>query len=281
MTTVGDPLGRFLASLELEARDDGFRGTTPAGRRQRTFGGLVMGQALVAAARTLDGAPLPARSLHTVFVRAGDPGQPIEFSVERVSDGRVFAIRRLTARQGEATLFHAFARFGFDAPGPAFQMARPPAGLPAPASLPDFPTHLAPHRELVPDWADGDVPIDARVIDEPSSTSQLMWFRAAGALGDEAIIHACMLLYASDMTLLGVAARPHGHLWSDPGVIMASLDHTIWFHGPCRADEWLLYEQRAMAHASSLALVTGSIYAGDGHLMASVAQDGLVRLPSV
>jgi acyl-CoA thioesterase-2 len=279
MTSTADPLGRFLTALEVEPQgDDRFRATAPAGRRRRIFGGLAMAQALAAATHTVDGELAP-RSLHTLFVRAGDPHEPVDLSIERVSDGRVFATRHVTARQQGTALFQVLARFGFDASGPMYQRDQPPTA-PEPASLPDLPTHLAPHRDLVPDWADGDLPVEARVADEAGSPRQLLWFRAAGPLVDGPFLHAAVVLYASDMTLLGVAARPHGRTWADPGVVMASLDHAIWFHAPFRADEWLLYEQQALAHGSSLALVTGSVYARDRRLVATVVQDGLVRLPA-
>jgi acyl-CoA thioesterase-2 len=281
MTNVTDPLGRFLAALDVEPLGaDRFRATSPAGRRRRIFGGLAMAQALVAAARTLEDGALAPRSLHTLFVRAGDPHEPVALAVERVSDGRVFATRHVTAAQQDTTLFHALARFGFDAPGPTYQRDHGPVDVPEPASLVGFPTYLAPHRDLVPDWADGDLPVDARVADDGSSSAQLLWFRAAGPLDDRSLVHACTVLYASDMTLLGVAARPHGRIWADAGVVMASLDHAIWFHGPFRADEWLLYEQQTLAHGSSLALVTGSVYDANRRLVATVLQDGLVRLPA-
>jgi acyl-CoA thioesterase-2 len=277
---VAAPVAAFLESLDLEvAAANLYRGEAAAGNRRRVFGGLAMGQALVAAARTLPSGRLGVRSLHCVFARAGDPTEPITYAVEPRSDGRRFVTRAVTARQGDTVLFDALVRFGDGEPGPDQQRPRRPLGLPGPEGLPDYPTVLQPQRERLPDWARGDLPVDLRLIDDAPAGEQLMWLRAVDALPDDPILHASALLYASDMTLLGVAATPFGLDWTSPDVTMASLDHAIWFHRAPRVDEWLLYHQHAVTNASSLALTTGSVFAADGRLVATVMQDGFVHLP--
>jgi acyl-CoA thioesterase II len=260
-----------------------FRGVSPDENRQRVFGGQVAGQALVAAARTID-EPRMVHSLHAYFLRPGDPNVPILYEVDRIRDGRSFATRRVVAIQHGRAIFNLQASFHDDEPGPDHQIPMP-EGLPDPESLPDFRTRMAPHRERIGDWYEQPRPIDVRYVgDDPFSregnpaSSQQVWLRAAGKLPDDPVLHACIATYASDMTLLDTTVLPFGLSWEAPGIQMASLDHAMWFHRPFRADEWLLYTQHAISTASARGLASGAIFTADGRLVVSVVQEGLIRI---
>jgi acyl-CoA thioesterase-2 len=261
-----------------------FRGVSPDESRQRVFGGQVAGQALVAAARTIDEPGRMVHSLHAYFLRPGDPTVPILYEVDRIRDGRSFATRRVVAIQHGRAIFNLQVSFHDAEPGPDHQVTMP-AGLPDAESLPDFRTRMAPYRERMGEWYDRPRPIDVRHIGhDPFSrqgnpaTSQDVWLRAAGELPDDPLLHACVLTYASDMTLLDTTVLPFGLSWESPGMQMASLDHAMWFHRPFRADEWLLYTQRAISTASARGLAGGSIFTADGRLAVSVVQEGLIRI---
>jgi acyl-CoA thioesterase-2 len=284
---MGAAIDRWLAALTLaQLAPSTFRGFAPPGRRRRTFGGMVMGQALVAAAHGMATARQRPLSVHCEFVRAGDPALPIEFDVAATSGGRRFTTRTVVGRQGDRLLFTVLARFHADDAGPDFQVEVPVAA-PAPAALPDFPTHVAANADRVPDWADGDSPIDVRMIEEAGMSGQRSWVRigdgsASGRLAsgdvDASIVAVCGLLYASDMTLIGTAPKPFGRAWSDDDVVLASLDHAMWFHRGFDLDGWLLYGQRVLSVAGARALCLGEIYATDGSLVATVIQGGLLEL---
>jgi acyl-CoA thioesterase II len=260
-----------------------FRGVSPDENRQRVFGGQVAGQALVAAARTIDESRM-VHSLHAYFLRPGDPTVPILYEVDRIRDGRSFATRRVVAIQHGRAIFNLQASFHDDEPGPDHQIPMP-EGVPDPETLPDFRTRMAPHRDRIGDWYDRPRPIDVRHVgDDPFSrqgnpaTSQHVWLRAAGKLPDDPVLHACVATYASDMTLLDTTVLPFGLSWESPGIQMASLDHAMWFHRPFRADEWLLYSQRAISTASARGLAGGAIFTADGRLAMDVVQEGLIRI---
>jgi acyl-CoA thioesterase-2 len=221
---------------------------------------------------------LSLRSLHATFVRAGTPGVPVEIEIRRTSDGRTFTTRRVEARQGDALLIDALLRFHVAESGPRVHDVLRDAP-PEPESLRTFPEQLAPFAHLVPDWCDGFVPVDLRVAGEATAGGQVAWFRAAHLLGVDPVEHAAVAIYASDMTLLGTAPGAFGASWSDSGVALASLDHAIWFHEPFRADEWMLYRQRAVNSGAGRALVEGSMFDRHGRLVATVVQDGVMRLP--
>jgi acyl-CoA thioesterase II len=261
-----------------------FRGRSPDENRQRVFGGQVAGQALVAAARTVDEPGRFVHSLHAYFLRPGDPAVPILYEVDRLRDGRSFSTRRVVAIQHGRAIFNLQASFHDDEPGPDHQLPMP-ADVPDPESLPDFRTRMEPHREKLGDWYDRPRPIDVRYIGaDPFSrqgnpaTSQLVWLRAAGRLPDDPVLHACVATYASDMTLLDTTVMPFGLSWESPGMQMASLDHAMWFHRPFRADEWLLYDQAALSTSSARGLAGGAIFTADGRLAVSVVQEGLTRV---
>jgi acyl-CoA thioesterase II len=288
MTAIGAALDEWLAALTVERLGPStFRGFAPPGRRRRTFGGMVMGQALVAAAHDVTTELRTPLSVHCEFVRTGDPQLPIDFAATATSAGRRFATCTVVARQTDRVMFTLLARFHAADAGPEFQ-AGIPSGAPVPDSLADYPTYLALHAAKVPDWSAGNSPIDVRMIEEGRASGHRSWIRigdgstgvrASGGDIDRPVIGACGLLYAGDMTLIGTAPTPFGHAWSDDGVAIASLDHAMWLHRPFDIDGWLLYEQRALSVAGSRALALGAMYTADGLLVATVAQSGLVELP--
>ncbi len=259
-----------------------FRGVSPAESRQRVFGGQVAGQALVAAARTVE-AGYAVHSLHAYFLRPGDPTVPILYEVDRIRDGRSFVTRRSVGIQHGRAIFNLQASFHRDEEG--YEHQRPgPEDLPPPESLPDFHTRMAPYKDRLGDYYDRPRPIDLRYIDwnppdrkESLPARQRVWLRANGELPDDATLHVCLLTYASDMTVLDTSLLPHGGSWHDPDTFMASLDHAMWFHRPFRVDNWLLYDQDSPVAGGGRGFGRGLVYTDDGRLVASVAQEGLIR----
>ncbi len=287
----------LLALLELEDLDENlFRGFQPSTTRRRVFGGQVAAQALVAASRTTDPA-FVAHSLHCYFLLPGDTSIPIVYDVERLRDGRSFATRRVIARQHGRPIYYQTVNFqraedGFDhqdvmpeVPGPEqaidlAQLARQRRG-------PD----LADGRDDMGDWSREWAGLDIRAIgtsarglpsDPMHPARAQLWLRVAsgaagGRLGDEPLQHLAAFTYASDMTLIGSTLVPHGvDLWSS-GMQVASLDHSIWFHRPFRADEWWLYDQVSPSASGGRGFATARVFTEDGRLVASVAQEGLIR----
>ena len=275
----------LVALLDLEPIEvNFFRGHSADENRQRVFGGQVAGQALVAAARTVDQPGRHVHSLHAYFLRPGDPTVPILYDVDRIRDGRSFTTRRVVAIQHGKVIFNLQASFHDDEPGPDHQLTMGD-GLPGPQELPDFATRMAPHAEELGDWYHRPRPIDIRYIGRDPfqrngqrAEDQHVWLRADGRLPDDPVLHACIVTYASDMTLLDTTLLPFGLSWDQPGIQMASLDHAMWFHRPFRADEWLLYQQRAISTGSARGLAGGAIFTADGHLAVSVVQEGLARI---
>jgi acyl-CoA thioesterase-2 len=275
-------LDDLIALLDLENIEVNiFRGFSPPERQVRVFGGQVAGQALVAAARTVDRGMV--HSLHAYFLRPGDPTVPILYEVDRIRDGRSFTTRRVVAIQKGQAIFNLQASFHVPEPGLEHQLPMAP-GLPAPETLKTMREHLEPYREQLGDWVDRPRPIDMRYIDAPPmgrganrEPFQKLWFRADGTLPDDPMLHACVVTYASDMSLLDTTVLPHGLDWADPSVQMASLDHAMWFHRPFRADEWLLYDQGTPSTSGARGLAYGFIYTQSGSLAVSVVQEGLIR----
>jgi acyl-CoA thioesterase-2 len=276
----------LLELLDLTPLDDEmrFRGVSPPVGPLRVFGGQVASQALVAAGRTVD----PARavhSLHGYFVRPGDPTEPIHYAVENIRDGRSFSVRRCVARQHEKTIFFMSASFhrhetGLDhhAPGPT--------EVPAPEDLPTMAERLSRYPDRAGDWSMVPRPIDIRYVgepglvapgDRPPDPQQRVWMRIDGKLPDDPLLHACLLAYASDLTLLDSVLSVHGEVWGPGGVIGASLDHALWFHRPARADEWLLYDCWSPSASGSRGLATGRMLDRDGRHIATAVQEGLLR----
>jgi acyl-CoA thioesterase II len=278
-------LDELVALLDLEAIEVNlFRGTSPAENRQRVFGGQVAGQALVAAARTVDDPGRPVHSLHAYFLRPGDPTHPILYEVDRIRDGRSFTTRRVVAIQHGKAIFNLQASFHTREDGLEHQIPAP--DTPAPTSLPDYRTRMAPFKEALGEWYDRPRPIDVRYVDSvpvdrerPRATEQRVWFRADGELPEDPVLHACIVTYASDMTLLDTTLLPHGLGWGTPNLQMASLDHAMWFHRPFRADDWLLYVETTPSTSDARGLAEGHMFTLGGDLVVSVVQEGLIRVP--
>jgi acyl-CoA thioesterase II len=274
-------LDDLVALLDLERLElNLFRGVSPPYRPTRVFGGQVAGQALVAAGRTVE-TDRGVHSLHAYFVRPGDPRVPIVYEVERVRDGRSFTTRRVRAIQRGEVIFALSA--SFQLPQEGLQHTDPaPDGVPRPEDLPDLGEWL---REG-DSYFDGlPRPLDLRFVDPPQWSRRRepagdepvrVWMRADGTLPDDPLLHVCLLTYASDMTLLmSVLAR---HPVEMGQVAMASLDHAMWFHRPFRADEWLLYECRSPSASGARGLATGRFFTGDGRLVVTAVQEGMLRL---
>ena len=273
--------------LDLETIDlNLFRGTQPDTMLQRVFGGQVAAQALVAGARTV-AEPLSVHSLHSYFLRPGDTAVPIVYDVERIRDGRSFSTRRVVARQHGRPIYYMTLSFQVPEDGLDHQDAMP--DVPAPADSPDLARLLAARSaggadEWLREWAAlelryvGDSRPDGGTLpaDERPAQSRL-WIRVAGRLDDDPLVHQAGFTYASDLTLLASALVPHGLHVAHPTIQSASLDHTIWFHRPFRADEWLLYDQHSPSASGARGLGLGRVFTEDGRLVATVAQEGLIR----
>ncbi len=282
---MADALQNLIELLDLEPIEVNiFRGVQPDEDRQRVFGGQVAGQALVAAARTVDEPGRLVHSLHAYFLRPGDPSVPILYEVDRLRDGRSFTTRRVVAIQHGRPIFNLQASFHDPEPGLDHHM-KAPVDVPGPETLPAFRERMKAHREQIGDWYDRPRPIDTRYVPpdpafEPGvkTDEQLVWLRADGRLPDDPVLHACIVTYASDMTLLDTALRPFGMSSFNDNLMMASLDHAMWFHRPFRADEWLLYQQQAISSSSARGLSGGSLYNTAGQLVVNVVQEGLIRV---
>jgi acyl-CoA thioesterase-2 len=277
-------LDELLSLLDLETSEEGlFRGRQPETSRQRVFGGQVASQALVAAARTTD-PDCVLHSLHAYFLRPGDTAVPIVYDVERTRDGRSFSLRRVVARQHGRPIFYMST--SSQAPESGLEHQDPMPEVPSPGDCPELGDVLArisgrPRDDWDREWSALDVryaaPAPAEGQARPDPVSRV-WIKAAGTLGDDPVMHAAVLAYASDLTLLSAAVLPHGTYIGDPRLTPASLDHAMWFHRPFRADEWLLYDQVSPSASGGRGLATGRIFTADGHLVASVVQEGLLRL---
>src|SRR5712672_3480526 len=277
----------LLAILNLERLEVNlFRGRSPQVGWQRVFGGQVIGQALVAACRTVDVAVLSPHSMHAYFLLAGDPKVPIIYEVERVRDGKSFTTRRVTALQHGQAIFITSVSFHRDEGGLSHQVKMP--DVPKPEELPGEAAIKERVLPLMPDpvrrYYERERPIELRPVEFDRYLGKKIdggrfhvWIRATGKLPDEPAIHQCVLAYASDMMLLDSALIPHGRTVFEKTLMAASLDHALWFHRPFRADEWLLYAHDSPNLSGSRGFSRGLIFAGDGTLVASVAQEGLLR----
>jgi acyl-CoA thioesterase-2 len=259
----------LIDTLALEAIEVNlFRGTAPQNQGPRIFGGLVIGQALLAAYRTVE--TRLCHSLHCYFIRPGDPSVPILYDVDRSRDGRSFTTRRVTAIQKGEQIFNLAASFQDDEPGAEHQDPMPQ--VPGPEEIAVDPRMGAWHR-----------PIDMRPVDGTlgqavtGPPAQSVWMRAVAPLGDDRVLNQAVIAYASDMSFLSTSMRPHGWGWQTPGLQSASLDHCIWFHRPSRFNDWHLYAQHSPSASGSRGMNFGSIYNQNGRLVASTAQEGLLR----
>ena len=283
---VSAAIGTLLSILDLEPLEHNlFRGRSPQVGWQRVFGGQVIGQALVAAARTVEGRA--AHSLHAYFMRPGDPAVPIIYEVDRIRDGKSFTTRRVVAIQHGEAIFSMSASFQVEETGLEHQAEMPkvpmPEELPSEAEL--MAVFLTDMPEGVRRYWERERPIELRPVDlrhyvsrEPLPPAQNVWVRATGPLPDDPDIHRCVLAYASDMTLLDTALFAHGRAIFDRDLQVASLDHALWFHRPFRADEWLLYAEDSPSASGARGFNRGSLFSRDGRLVASVAQEGLIRV---
>ena len=284
--TNSSATAQLVSLLDLETLEHNLsRGRGPREGWQRVYGGQVLGQALMAALRTVE-AGRPVHSLHGYFILGGDPAHPIVYEVDRLRDGASFATRSVKAIQHGRPMFVMAASFH-----------RPEEGFAHQAEMPDVPPpeQLPSEKELLPklmvslpanmrSYWERERPIEVRPVDltryqsrEPRKPVQHIWMRATGRLPDDPALHQCVLAYASDFTLLDTALIAHGKLLFDSDIQLASLDHALWFHRPLRADDWLLYAQESPSAHGARGFCRGSIFTRDGVLVASVTQEGLMR----
>ncbi|MEV6541739.1 acyl-CoA thioesterase II [Streptomyces sp. NPDC051665] len=283
----------LLDLLDLEQIEENiFRGQSQSAVVPRVFGGQVAAQALVAAGRTVSADRL-AHSLHAYFLRPGDPGAPIVYTVERMNDGRSFTARRVVAVQHGQPIFALSASFQRHEDGLEHQAPMPTA--PDPATLPTSQDRLRGYDHIAPEvverFIEAREAIDLRYVEEPPygkfgeprEPHSQVWFRTNGKLDgpiDEPLLHVVLATYVSDMTLLDSVLLAHGRGgWAVGDVVGASLDHAMWFHRPFRADEWLLYDQESPSASGGRGLGQARIYTQDGQLAISVIQEGVVRVP--
>ena len=278
---------KLLTILDLEPLEHNlFRGLSPQDGWQRVFGGQVIGQALVAASRTVPADRSP-HSLHAYFLRPGDPTVPIIYEVDRIRDGKSFVTRRVVAIQHGHAIFSMSASFQAGEQGLEHQL--PPPQVPAPEDLMPEDELKKKFMERAPEpvkayWR-RERPVELRPVSlrhymEPGALEpvQQVWFRASERLPDDPAIHKSVLAYASDFLLLDTSLYPHGRSLFDRDLQVASLDHALWFHRPFKADDWLLYAQDSPSASGSRGFTRGAIFTRDGAHVASVAQEGLIRV---
>ncbi|MBB1472706.1 MULTISPECIES: acyl-CoA thioesterase II [unclassified Luteimonas] len=281
------PASELVDLLSLERLEDNlFRGQSRDIGTKYVFGGQVLGQALSAAHATLE-QPRDANSLHAYFLRAGDVDSPIVYDVDRTRDGGSFSVRRVTAIQHGKVIFFCAASFQQHEDGAEHQLSMPE--VPSPDDIEPAPgvpeAVLATLSTKVRRWLDRSGPFEFRHVyprDELNPPKrppyQQVWFRLAEKVGDAPELHRALLAYASDFHLLGTATFPHGISYYQPNVQMASLDHALWFHRPFRADDWLLYSLDSPSAQGARGLARGMIYDRGGRLVASTAQEGMIRV---
>lgn len=272
-----------LINIEAEASEAGqdtFSAQSHYMPGGRIYGGQVLAQAILGASRTVTDDRL-IHSMHGYFLRPGSTDQPHSVGVERIHDGRSFSTRRAQAYQNGAPIFSMIA--SFQVAGPGLDHAVPMPDVPMPEDLPTMDSIIDP---LARSWAQGR-PIEVRYASESiftpgieKSPTQALWLRAKAPLPDDELIHRAALAYVSDFTILEPTLRAHGLTWTTPGLKFASLDHAMWWHRPARVDEWLLFAQESTSATSGRGLTQGRFYTREGELVASVAQEGMVRVPS-
>ena len=285
-----DPVSGLLAALDLtdtgaRTSEDIFTGPSQWMPHGRVFGGQVLAQSLVAAMRTVADERL-VHSMHAYFLRPGDVEQPITFSVDRIHDGRSFSTRRTQAYQNGEPILSTIMSFQEEDPGLEHQESMP-VGVPDPESLPSTAEVLAGIDHPVASFWATERAFDMRHVPSPVYFSvegdhvphQAVWLRAIRPLPDDPNLHRAALAYASDYSILEPILRGHGIPWATPGLKAASLDHAMWWHRFGRVDEWLLYVQESPNAIGGRGLSLGRIYSRDGVLLASVAQEGMVRVP--
>ncbi|NYE94542.1 acyl-CoA thioesterase-2 [Psychromicrobium silvestre] len=285
------PLHDLLELLNLSDADgartdeDVFVGISQPRHSHRVFGGQVLAQSLIAGSRTVVESRA-VHSLHGYFLRAGDADQPITFGVQRLRDGRSFSARRIHAYQNGEPILSMIASFQEPDAGIDHQDVMP-TGLPAPESLPSA-AELLGHLDHPLARATAQRPFDVRHVgsnlylgadENDRRPYQAVWLKAIGEMPDDPNLHRAALAFASDYTLLEPSLRPHGLSWITPGMSVASLDHAMWWHRPVRVDEWLLYIAQSPSASGARGLNIGKFFNRDGVLVASVAQEGMIRVP--
>jgi acyl-CoA thioesterase-2 len=282
----------MLHALELtkaesgDSREDVFTGPSQWMPHGRVFGGQVLAQCIVAAQRTMDDRPI--HSLHGYFLRAGDINLPITFSVDRLRDGRSFSTRRVQAFQNDLAIFSMIASFQ-TASGGIDHQDEMPINAPDPESLPSTADIMGSIQHPAAQFFAFARPFDIRHIDGSiylqiegqQVAHQAVWVKALGEMPDDDGLHQAALAYLSDYTILEPAMRKHGISWAHPGLSEASLDHAMWFHRKARVDQWLLYVQESPSAQSGRGLALGRIFTADGVLVATVAQEGMLRIPEI
>jgi acyl-CoA thioesterase-2 len=278
-------LADVLQVLRLERLEFNlFRGESRDPGHRRVFGGQVLGQAVAAAYATVEGRAV--HSLHAYFLRAGDPDHHIVYEVDRSRDGNSFTSRRVVAIQHGAQIFHMSA--SFQVPEVAVDRQGVMPDVPAPETVPDMAAAIADMKARAPDrprpFMDHQRPFEFRPVVLPDPSAGLvgephmkLWFRAVDRLPDDDFLHRSLLAYASDYYLLGTAGMDERLAVGRGELQMASIDHAMWFHRPVRVDEWLLYVLDSPSASSARGFARGSIFSADGRLVASTAQEGLVR----
>ncbi|MFB2551496.1 acyl-CoA thioesterase II [Ensifer soli] len=286
LQTKAQAMATLVATLDLETLEaDLFRGVSPDVGWQRVFGGQVIGQALVAAQRTV-AAERPVHSLHAYFIRPGDPSVPILYEVDRIRDGAGFTTRRVVASQHGKAIFAMSASFQIEEDGFEHQIAMP--DLADPDTLPGEDEFRARYLSAAPPairaYFERPRPVEIRpaslsryVSRDGRDTVQNVWIRAAAAVPGDSALQAAVLAYLSDMTLLDTALYAHGTSVFDRDLQVASLDHAMWFHRPCDLSDWLLYAQDSPSASGARGMTRGSLFDRGGRLIASVAQEGLIR----
>ena len=288
-TSPAEALGMVLRVLDLhpDQNDDQdlFTGISYRPPWGRIFGGQVLAQSLTAAARTVDPGR-PAHSLHAYFLRPGDPSVPIQFAVERLRDGRSFSARRTQAIQNGKAILSMISSFQLPADGLDHQAAMP--DVPAPEDLPTLEERFGQLKIPAVQQMLRSRPLDMRHVEGPLYVApgpekvahQAVWLKTPAPMPDDRLLHTAMMAFASDYSLLESVLRRHGLSWSVPGMRTASLDHALWFHRPARMDEWLLFVQESPSASGARALGMGQLFTRDGILAASIAQEGMMRVPS-
>ncbi|QEO09682.1 acyl-CoA thioesterase [Protaetiibacter larvae] len=285
-----DPLAGLLATLDLadtgaRTSEDIFTGPSQWMPGGRVFGGQVYAQSIIAAIRTVPD-DRAIHSTHGYFLRPGDATQPITFSVDRIHDGRSFSTRRTQAYQNGVPILSMIASFQDHDPGLEHQLDAPEQVTP-PEELPSAAEVLGPVDHPVAQFWATSRAFDIRHVQQPiylradpsRTPRQAVWMKTIGTLPDDPKLHRAALAYASDYSILEPVLRAHGLAWTHRGLKMASLDHAMWWHRPARVDEWLLYVQESPTASGGRGLSTGRIYTRDGALVASIAQEGMVRVP--
>jgi acyl-CoA thioesterase-2 len=287
MWRMPQSIDELVALLDLETLEDGlYRGKQPETSLQRVFGGQVAGQALAATLRTVEAGRI-VHSLHAYFLRPGDVSVPIIYAVENTRDGRSFSTRRVVARQHGQPIFYMATSHQVPEDGLEHQDVMPDVA--PPEDCPELGEVLATRTNRSRDLWDREwAALDVRYVGDSREGGGLsdpehpaiarVWLRASGRLSDDPAVHAAVLAYASDLTLLSASVVPHGVYIGDPRLVPASLDHAMWFHRPFRADQLLLYDQVSPSASGGRGLATGRLFTQQGRLIASVAQEGMVRL---